>query len=155
LQIVDINTSNGDYLNSDVLQSDGVFEDSAQITILNWDKNPEYTTSTFNVYNDVILKQYEVRYFRTDGRNVEGVDVPYRITGPLSGVVARNSRTTISIEIVRHQAKEEPPLRNLRGGGALNMITCIAEIAVYGETYNGETLKTTAQLQVNFADFQG
>ena len=70
--------------------------------------------------SDVFLERYEVRYFRTDGRDVEGVDVPFRITGPMGTCAstrsrrATRSRPTAIITIVRHQAKLEPPLRNLR-----------------------------------------
>ena len=64
-----------------------------------------------------------------------------------------------AIVVVRHQAKEEPPLRNLRfntglgSGGGTDLFTVIAEITVHGRTGNGRAVSTMGRLQINFADF--
>ena len=53
---------------------------------------------------------------RTDGRGVEGVDVPYRFTGSDDRRPwPRAPRCDVPIDIVRHQAKLEPPLSNITG----------------------------------------
>jgi len=35
-------------------------------------------------YNDITITRYIVSYFRSDGKNVEGVDIPYSFEGHLS-----------------------------------------------------------------------
>jgi hypothetical protein len=159
----------GDVLFSDV--SDG-FNDDAVVTLEIFRKNPSAGPST--PLEDVVLQRYEVQYFRTDGRNTEGVDVPYRITGPLSGTLHApefngENQTIVVINVVRHQAKFEPPLSNLKGifvsGLPTNptdplvlpgqgIITAVAEITIHGITTNGKGgVSATGQLQVTFADF--
>jgi hypothetical protein len=63
----------------------------------------------------------------------------------------------VPIEVVRAQAKLEPPLRNLRtenfGGSAL-ILTCFAEITVHGRTLAGEAVSGSGRLQIDFADWQ-
>ena len=154
----------GDVLLSDV--SDG-FNDNAAITIDVARKNPTVTTST--PLEDVLLERYEVRFFRSDGRNTEGVDVPFRFTGPLSGIIhapagVAEPSNSASIIVVRHQAKFEPPLKNLVGvfnnnpnlvlqAGGAGIITCIAEITVHARNLRGQGLSAQARLEVVFADF--
>jgi hypothetical protein len=153
----------GDVLFSDV--SDG-FNDDAAVTVQVFRKNPTVVGST--PLEDVVLERYEVVYFRSDGRNEEGVDVPFRITGPLSGTLhappgVGEAQDIVTINVVRHQAKLEPPLSNLVGifpaNGQLTLpgqgiITAIAEITIHGRTTNGKGgITATARLQVTFADF--
>jgi hypothetical protein len=152
----------GDVLNSDVRDSSGtIFNDTAALTVevIMKDPNPDLTTGSVN---DVLLQRYEVVYFRSDGQNVEGVDVPYRISGPIAGDVPPGGSTTVSIDVVRHQAKLEPPLLNLTfvGGdrgfaGGAEVLTCIAEITIHGTTRSGQAVQAMARLQINFADFGG
>jgi hypothetical protein len=159
----------GDVLFSDV--SDG-FNDDALVTLQLFRKNP--TVAASSPVEDVLLQRYEVVYFRTDGRNTEGVDVPYRITGPLAGTLHSppeigENEAQVVINVVRHQAKFEPPLSNLQGifvGGlptnptdplvfpGQGIITAIAEITIHGVTTNGKGgISATGRLQVTFADF--
>jgi len=157
------NIGEGDVLFSDV--SDG-FNDDAIVTLQIFRKNPTVVGST--PLEDVLLERYEVVYFRTDGRNTEGVDVPFRITGPLSGVLhapgnIEEAEASVVINVVRHQAKLEPPLANLIGifpaNGTITfpgqgIITAIAEITIHGSTTNDKGgVTATGRLQVTFADF--
>jgi hypothetical protein len=117
--------------------------------------------------NDVFLERYEVRFTRADGRNQEGVDVPFGITGALGGIVRVGAETLTSITVVRHQAKLEPPLRNMHGvfvtlqqdpngtfhfSGA-GLLTTIAEIIVHGRTTTGKVVRARGVIEVTFADF--
>jgi len=159
----------GEVLFSDV--SDG-FNDDAIVTLQLFRKNPTVLPST--PLEDVLLDRYEVVYFRTDGRNTEGVDVPFRITGPLSGTLHApdtgvENEVQVVINAVRHQAKFEPPLSNLLGifvGGVptnptdplvfpgQGIITAVAEITIHGHTTNDKGgITATGRLQVTFADF--
>ena len=151
-----------DVLNSDVSP---VFNDNATVEMAVIAKSPS-TEQVLSSFNDVELTRYEVVYTRSDGRNVEGVDVPYRISGPVATLIAANGTGGTSIVVVRHQAKEEPPLRNLKGifvtsaqagvapqfGGAV-ILTVNAQITIYGTTTAGQTVSARGSLQINFADF--
>ena len=113
-------------------------------------KNPNAPAP--NMPSTVFLKSYEVRYTRTDGRGVEGVDVPYRITGNVSaGLDVANSGTTaIPIEVVRRQANLEPPLSTINQTAVL---TVMAEVTLYGETTTGKAVSASGRFQIDFGDF--
>jgi hypothetical protein len=99
------------------------------------------------------------------------VDVPHRITGPLSSLRFHTPTETGEIEveapitIVRHQAKLEAPLINLAGilsNAAIDdfllpgqgLITTVAEITIYArQVTTREPLSATGTVQVTFADF--
>lgn len=144
----------GDVLLSDV---DPVFNDNATITFQSIPKNGNLPE--LGQFNDVFLEQYEVRYIRSDGHNTEGVDVPYRFTGGMATMVPAGGTAPASILVVRHQAKLEPPLRNLAfviptvNGGGQGILTVIAEITVHGRTTSGKAVSTTGRLTITFADF--
>ena len=155
----------GDILLSDVNPD---FNDDAIVTVSVFRKNP--LVSITSPLESVRLESYTVRYFRTDGHSVEGVDVPHRITGVLNSVLILppGGDQTITadavVSIVRQQAKHEAPLVNLVGvrtvsTGALiipgqGLITTIAEITVFArQVTTGEALSATGTLQVTFADF--
>jgi hypothetical protein len=100
----------------------------------------------------VLLKSYEVRYFRTDGRGTEGVDVPYRITGNLAFAVdvAVSGTSNFPLEVVRRQAKVEPPLSSINQAA---LLTVMAEVTLYGETVSGQKVSATGRMQIDFADY--
>ena len=160
----------GAILLSDVAFDDGgVINDDAVVLVNVYRKNP--TVSATSALEHVRLESYQVRYFRTDGHSVEGVDVPHRITGPLSSVRFHTPTETGEIEaeavinIVRHTAKLEPPLINMAASRqALTtrtrlhpgqaFITAVAEITVYArQVTTGEPLSATGTVQVTFANF--
>jgi hypothetical protein len=141
----------GTVLNSDVLTNGGIFNDNATLTVRNIPKNPRVTAP--GVFNDVILERYEVHYIRSDGRNQEGIDVPFAISGTMNSPVAANATTDVPIVIVRHQAKVEPPLANLAGSGGAFVLTTFAEITIHGRTISGEAVVASGRLQISFADF--
>ena len=168
LEIADITNAQGELpILADV--SFPVVNDEALVSINVFRKNNNPDLSTSPVEH-VYLKRYEVRYFRTDGHSVEGVDVPHRITGALNSIRLHTPTDTGEIEVeavitaVRQQAKLEPPLLNLRGGNVSTtgnfllpgqaIITTVAEITVYArQITTGEPLSATGRFQVTFADF--
>ncbi len=142
--------------------------DVGDVSIMIYRKNPTVGAST--PLEDVRLERYEVRFLRSDGANVEGLDVPVRHSGPLNEILHAPSdiaeaTVTVQIPIVREQAKREPPLRNLIGvftdqpNGPLTgagVITTIAEITVHArQITTGEGLTASARTRVVFADFPG
>jgi hypothetical protein len=145
--------NDGAPLESDVRISTGaVCPDSVSLRLENHFKNPSITATGFR--HDFTVERYEVRYFRSDGRNTEGVDVPYRISGNVAQEVLEDSAATMSLEVVRRQAKLEPPLVNLKSGGGALILTTFAEITLHARTTTGQTTNpVTARLQIDFADF--
>jgi len=141
-----------EFLLSDVLTNGGVINDNATIETEAVPKNP-LLGEDLPPANDIFLTRYTVQYLRSDGRNVEGVDVPYAISGSLSDQVDIGGLTNTSIVIVRHQAKLEPPLMNLGNVSGSLVLTTTAKITVYGKTTSGKDVSTVCYLEITFADF--
>jgi hypothetical protein len=110
-------------------------------------KNPNNPGSTVE---NVILQRYDVSFQRSDGRGVEGVDVPYRFSGAMTETVAVGGEATVSIDLVRQQAKLEPPLSNITG---LQIVEMTATVTFYGATVSRSTVSATAYAGIRFADF--
>ena len=127
-----------------------IFNDSASAQIRVVPKNPSATAAEINT---VTLTRYHVEFRRTDGRAVPGVDVPFGFDGGLGVSISPNSSQQVAFEIVRHQAKLEPPLANLASGGGLGFISTIAEITFYGHDQNGNEVTVTGRIDVQFGDF--
>lgn len=145
--------NDGAPLDSDVEISTGtVCPDLVSLRLENHFKNPGVTNTGFR--HDFTVERYEVHYIRSDGRGVEGVDVPFAITGNLAQEVREESDATLNLEVVRRQAKLEPPLRNLVGVGGALVVTMFADITLYARTTTGDvTNQVSARLQIDFADF--
>ncbi len=166
MEIAGINGGSGDGpIRSDVSPD---ANDDASVTVNIYRKNPTVTSTS--ALEHVRLESYAVRYFRTDGHSIEGVDVPHRITGPLNSIRLHTPTETGEVEvtavitIVRQQAKHESPLAQLVGirpaiTGALivpgqGLITTVAEVTVYArQVTTGEPLSATGTVQVTFGDF--
>lgn len=146
-------------LQSDVLTDGTVVSNSVELAVAVRFKNPNVTTVP-SIPSAVIIERYEVKYRRSDGRGVEGQDVPFSISGNVTSAfdVKTSGTDPLSIEVVRAQAKLEPPLRNLRGatstslGGAL-IVTMFADITIHGRTISGQAVSATGSLQIDFADY--
>ena len=126
------------------------FNDTATATLTVLAKNPTLPTTPLN---SVTVTRYRVVFKRADGRNTPGVDVPYGFDGPAAITIPVAGTGSVVLNLVRHQAKLEPPLRNLVGFGGLGFISTIAEITFYAHDQNGNELVTTASLDVQFGDF--
>ena len=146
------------FLLSDVRLADGsVFNDNVTVTLSVVPKNPTVATTAINA---VTLTRYRVIFRRADGRNTPGVDVPYGFDGALNSTISAGSSQGVSFEIVRHQMKLEPPLKNLAGfndAGArsisgLGFLSTIAEITIWGRDQNGNEVTVTTSVDVHFAD---
>ncbi|MGH9200953.1 MAG: hypothetical protein ACRD2A_06930 [Vicinamibacterales bacterium] len=107
------------------------------------------TTPTPN--NWITLTQYRVTFFRTDGRNTPGVDVPHGFDGAITATV--REETTVSFDLVRNAAKLDAPLRALRFGGGANLIHAIAEITFFGHDQTGREVSVTGRINIHFGDF--
>jgi hypothetical protein len=154
-QVVLLMTSinNGNHLDSDVEISTGsVCPDVVPLRVENHFKNPNVGATGFR--HDFTIERYEVRYFRSDGRATPGVDVPYSISGNLAKEVIEESADVVNLEVVRRQAKLEPPLKNLQTGGSAVIVTMFAEITLHARTTTGEVLNpVTGRMQIDFANY--
>lgn len=103
--------------------------------------------------NDIVVNRYRVDYFRPNGRNTPGVDVPYGIDGTMNLRVAVNGTSTGSITVVRHEAKAEPPLVFLDNEDTEGVITAQAEIKFFGQDLAGRTVSATGFLEIHFGNF--
>jgi hypothetical protein len=102
--------------------------------------------------NEITVTQYHVTFKRSDGRNTPGVDVPYGFDGAVTGTVTA-AATTLYFELVRAQAKFDPPLMALRSGGGAKVISTFAEITFYGRDQVGNQVSVTGTISVDFADW--
>jgi hypothetical protein len=92
---------------------------------------------------------YRVRYVRADGRNTQGVDVPYGFDGAFTLTVSDTASAVFTL--VRIQAKEEPPLAGLVYNRVA--ITTIAEITFFGHDQTGREVIAEAKIGVTFANW--
>jgi hypothetical protein len=143
------------FLLSDVVTGGGVINDSGRATFRITLKNPGVPTAPLGptTLNEVTLTRYRVRYVRADGRNEPGVDVPYGFDGGITVTVPANGTIQGVFDLVRHQMKREPPLRQLWFGGGARFISTIAEVTFYGQDLAGNEVQVTGNIQVNFGDF--
>ncbi len=139
------------FLLSDVLTGGGVINDNAKVTVRAELKNQNSPSA--GAFNDVVLERYDVRFTRTDGHNVEGLDVPYGFSGPLALRVAPGGESEAAFVLVRHEAKLEPPLSNMVNLGGLGILQCIANITLHGRTGTGKAVEVSGRLEVTFTDF--
>jgi hypothetical protein len=131
-----------------------IFNDLGRASIRLGLKNPGSASAPTlpSALNEITITRYRVNFRRADGRNTPGVDVPYGFDGGLTATIS-DSAVLVGFEMVRHQMKEEPPLRNMQNGGGSNIISTIAEITFYGRDQAGNEVSVTGTISVNFADF--
>lgn len=150
-------SANGSTVQSDVLTTvngtptvtDDVGNASLQLAL----KDPGGTASpnTPSANNAITVTQYSVEYSRTDGHNVQGVDVPYSFS---SGVTATiTGTTTVSFTLVRNSAKLEAPLLALRSNNI--PLTTVAKVTFYGHDQTGREVSVSGNIEVTFANFAG
>lgn len=103
--------------------------------------------------NDVTLTSYRVEYKRTDGRNRPGIDVPHTVMGGMTVTIPSGGTAIAGFDLVRHQAKLEPPLRNLVAAGGALFIDTIAEVTFFGRDQAGNEIQAVAQINIRFGDY--
>ncbi len=103
--------------------------------------------------NEITISRYHVTFRRADGRNQQGVDVPWSFDGAVTATITTKEGITFGFELVRHVAKEEPPLKNMQNGGGSKLISTIAEVTFYGRDQSGNEVSVTGSISVNFGDF--
>ena len=139
-------------LHSDVNTPGGNFDDLARATFRLGLKDPgsptAVNTPTQNQF--ITIDRYHVRFFRADGRNTQGVDVPYEFDGAFTATVRDNTVQTAFV-VVRHDAKREAPLAIL--GTNRLILTIIAEVTFYGRDQTGHETQAVARASIDFGNF--
>lgn len=139
---------------SDVLTNGSTFNDLAVADMRVAMKNQGAVVPTAPSNNVAItLNRYRVTFRRADGRNTAGVDVPHPFDGAVTVTIPAEGLVSVPFEVVRHQAKLEQPLRNMRGAGGAVLISTMAEIEFYGRDQVGNEVIARGTLQINFGDF--
>jgi hypothetical protein len=122
------------------------FSDSGQATLQLQMKDVLDSPSANNA---VTLTQYHVKYTRSDGHNVQGVDVPYEFDGALGVTVS--STATVGFTLVRVQAKQEAPLAALVNNG--QVISTFAEVTFYGHDQVGNAVTVSGRITIDFSNW--
>jgi hypothetical protein len=104
-------------------------------------------------FNDIMLDRYIVSYSRIDGKNRQGVDIPYSFEGALTKLLKIGKSTSISFVVVREVAKLESPLIDLAQNRAEGVIEATAKIEFYGHDLVENKVKATGYLTIFFANY--
>lgn len=122
---------------SDVVTSTGgIFNDNGVAAVIARSLNPDNAAPTY--YENVIVDQIDVAFYKNGSANVEGSDVPYAFSQAVNAMVEVGKTVEIPFVLIRHNAKLEAPLVHLR------------------ETYNQEKiLQLTAKVTISSKDVAG
>ena len=143
----------GGTLNSDVVTNGSVFNDLGRVTLSLILKDPGRPgiTAAPTPLNQATFNRYRVTYQRADGRNTPGADVPHAFDSAFTATVPSTGDVSAGFEIVRHVAKLEAPLAELRNGETL--ISTIAVVSFYGNDQAGNEVIATGQIGIVFGNF--
>jgi hypothetical protein len=149
------------YLNSDVqtiVKVNNVdvptrFSDAGRVTLslVLRDPGAPGVAQTPTELNTVTVTHYRVVYRRTDGRNQQGVDVPWAFDSGMTISVPASAAVQQTFELVRVSAKFEAPLAALTvNGQALDLI---ADVTFYGKDQYNNDISATGSIGITFANF--
>ena len=108
-------------------------------------------TAEPSLINQVTIDRYRVEYQRTDGRNTQGVDVPFAFDSAVTFTVPSDEDAVAGFQIVRHSAKSEAPLASLSASGGI--ISTIATVTFYGHDMAGNQITVSGRIGIDFGDF--
>ncbi|MBL8135528.1 MAG: hypothetical protein JNL48_02820 [Acidobacteria bacterium] len=117
------------------------------------DPGPVAAPTTPSPLNAITLTRYRVVYKRGDGRNTQGVDVPYAFDGGMTVTVPATGTAIGIFDIVRNAAKAEAPLLALAGNGGAQIINTIADVTFWGKDQAGNDVTVTGSMTITFANF--
>jgi len=149
----DIEGTTSSFLQSDVLTSlNTVTADTANVTFRAQLLNPDPIIGA-SQFNNIMVTHYVVTYFRSDGKNVEGTDIPYSFEGHMSSLVEIDGVAELSFVLVREVAKLEPPLINLHEGRGDGVLQLRAKVDFYGHDLVNQVVTVTGYLSIYFANY--
>lgn len=110
-------------------------------------------TNEGSYYQDISLYRYHVGYTRSDGQNIEGVDVPFGFDSVMSATIELNEVVDIGFLIVRHAAKVERPLVDLVGLGDEFILSTNTRVDFYGRDFAGNEHQVHGWVDIEFGDY--
>jgi hypothetical protein len=130
-----------------------IFNDLGQVqmSLLLKDPGQPGFPSAASGLNSVTFTRYRVEFQRTDGRNVQGVDVPYAFDQAATFTVPASGTATASFELVRNSAKLEAPLRELVSEA--RFVSTMARVTFYGRDQAGNDVVASGVISVTFGNF--
>jgi hypothetical protein len=141
--------------------------DQGEVTMSVMLKDAGQPTSAPSAINAVTLTRYHVEFARSDGRNQPGVDVPYPFDSAFTVTVpADGTAASAAFDLVRNNAKKEPPLISMVCSSARvveppsidgspncpPLISTIATVTFYGHDQAGTDVSATGSIGVTFGD---
>jgi hypothetical protein len=143
----------GGYLHSDVVTNGARFNDIGRVTLSLVLKDPGApgVANTPSELNTVTVTRYRVAYKRTDGRNTQGVDVPYAFDSGMTVSVPTGSAVQQTFDLVRVSAKFEAPLAALASNG--QVLDLIADVTFYGKDMHNNDVAVTGSIGITFANY--
>jgi hypothetical protein len=148
LVVNSLTAGGGNTLVSDVITNGTVFNEQATVSLSVVMKDVAIVAPTPN--NQVTINRYRVEYRRADGHNTPGVDVPHPFDGAMTLTIPAGGTAAAVFELVRHIAKEEPPLVYLRTNP--NIISTLTDVTFYGTDLVGNDVSATGSLTINFGN---
>ena len=132
-----------------------IFIDPGRVTLRVGLKNPGTAAvpTTPSPLNAITVTHYRVVYRRTDGRNTQGVDVPYAFDGGMTMTIPQDQAAVGFFELVRIIAKDEAPLRRLVNNGGVEFLNAIAEVTFFGRDQAGNDVSASGSISITFADY--
>jgi len=153
----------GGYLHSDVqnvvnvnnVQTPTRFNDVGRVTmsLVLRDPGSPGVANTPSELNAVTITHYRVVYRRTDGRNVQGVDVPFAFDSGMTITVSPTGQGQQTFDLVRVSAKFEAPLQALVSNG--QALDTIADVTFFGKDMHNNDVAVTGSIGITFANFGG
>ena len=144
---------------SDVITNGSIVNDSAVAVVSALTYNPTEDSEAHDItyYMNVVVDQIDVEFLRTDGKNVEGVDVPYHFSQPVNIMVEVDKTASIPFVLIRHVAKMESPLIQLRDVPSEEFVLqLVAKVTMHGRDLGGHRVAPVSGYMsvwcANFAD---
>ncbi|HOW44480.1 MAG TPA: hypothetical protein PK919_04835 [Candidatus Aminicenantes bacterium] len=144
---------------SDVITEGGIINDNgvAAVSTLTYNPTEDSEEHDITYYMNVIVDQVDVEFMRTDGKNVEGVDVPYHFSQPVNMLVPVDEEVEIPFVLIRHAAKMESPLIELRDVPSEEFVLqLVAKVTLHGKDLGGHRVAPVSGYMsvwcANFAD---
>ena len=151
----------GGYLHSDVqtiVKVNNVdmptrYSDPGRVTmsVVLRDPGAPGVAATPSELNTVTITRYRVVYRRTDGRNVQGVDVPWAFDSGMTVSIPASSSAQQTFDLVRVSAKFEAPLAALTVNG--QALDVIADVTFYGKDMHHNDISVSGSIGITFANF--
>lgn len=151
---------NPSLVQSDVLTSGSIYDDRLEIYITANMRNPlEIPT----LMSSIIVDQIDVEYTRNNSSNIPGKDIPFGYSLPWNqscvitsgtGALAVGGTLLENVVVIRHIAKIEPPLIDLRETGQEKILYLNGKITIHAYDLGGHRLEpVSANITIQCADF--